>query len=619
MQKPLKFKRAGLIENEIKKDDIVIASFSSETEVDRVRYKEILLHNPENIDLDFLSKTGTVLYNHNQEKVVATIQRLWVENKKLYAEIRFSKNEEPQRIFRDIKDKIIRNTSIQYEILEWEEKEEENVKKLYATRWRPVEISIVTVPADPNVGIGRNKKLKGDKKMEVSKTIDLNEIRKKELDRINQLRKMSYDLANIKLKTGNIKELSDEYIREGKSIDDFRTKVLELMDKTENVKIKERIGIDEKDAKNFSFIKAIRGLATGNWNKAGFEKEVLFESKRRTGKNIIPFEILNAKRSILGVTAMSGTGYVTNASGSALVQTSNLSQSFIEYLYNATVLKQMGATVLTNLVDNISIPKQLTSTGSGWYTESGGSTGSEINYQSTTHTASTYGTVSLTPKTAWAKNQYSRRLFMQSNPSIEMLIRNDFGNVIAGMIDKAGVLGGTASGDAGSPYGFIKRKTDASEAAYTIANTTSTAGGSTLVWSDIVGLESNVLAQNVNGSKMAYLTNATGVGRLKTIQKASNTGLFLLENGMMNGYPVFVTNMIPNNYTSSIQTGKSSNTILAFGDFTQILIGEWGGMEIMVDAQTYFAEGIYNISVRQSVDINVRHTEAFQYIDEWDA
>ena len=147
------FKRFIDVESTDAKSDTLTLSFSSETPVQRNFGTEILSHEETAVDLTRFNDGAPVLWSHDPTQQIGIIQRAWIENKKGYAEIRWGNSERAKEVRADVEDGVIRNVSIGYTIEDMDEDEE---GRMIATRWSVMELSFVSVPADPNVGIGRN-------------------------------------------------------------------------------------------------------------------------------------------------------------------------------------------------------------------------------------------------------------------------------------------------------------------------------------------------------------------------------------------------------------------------------------------------------------------------------
>lgn len=142
-----------------------ILSFSSEEPYDRWWGTEILSHSEGALNLDRLNSIGCVLYNHNRDKVLGKVLRAWVEDDRGSAEIEFDDDAESEIIYQKVKSGTLRGVSVGYVVDVWEEVSAS--KKScdgrftgpcdIAVKWTPFEISIVSVPADPTVGVGRSQ------------------------------------------------------------------------------------------------------------------------------------------------------------------------------------------------------------------------------------------------------------------------------------------------------------------------------------------------------------------------------------------------------------------------------------------------------------------------------
>ena len=129
--------------------------FSSEFPVARYFGNEILSHEMEAADLSRLNDGAPLLFNHNPDRVIGVVERAYIDGKKKrgYARVRFSRNAFAQEILSDVKDGVLRNVSFGYSI---DKMEERGSGDYVATAWSPYEVSVVSVPADPGVGIGRS-------------------------------------------------------------------------------------------------------------------------------------------------------------------------------------------------------------------------------------------------------------------------------------------------------------------------------------------------------------------------------------------------------------------------------------------------------------------------------
>ena len=349
-----------------------------------------------------------------------------------------------------------------------------------------------------------------------------------------------------------------------------------------------QIGMERNDLRNYSIVRAIRASAAARrgehnaWASAQLEREASEAVAQRLGHDpqgfFVPFDVLQGEHRDLNVG--------TPTAGGNLVATELLASSFIELLRTRTVVIQAGATMLTGLVGNIDIPKQTGGATAYWVGEG----------NAPTESTQTVGQVELTPHTVGAFTDYTRRLMLQSSIDVERFVRDDLTAVIARAIDLA-ALHGDASGDPNQPDGIEN-----------ISGVGTPAGNHD--WDGVVALETEVSAANADVGRLAYVTNALVRGALKTTQKDAGSGLFVWADGStpLNGYRALVSNQVRSD------GGGGSDSFLFFGNWGDLLIGMWSGLDILVDPYTHSTSGTMRIVALQDVDVNVRHAESFAYI-----
>jgi HK97 family phage major capsid protein len=206
----------------------------------------------------------------------------------------------------------------------------------------------------------------------------------------------------------------------------------------------------------------------------------------------------------------------------------------------------------------------------------------------------------MSPKTLGAFTDFSRKLTVQSSIDVEAFIRRDLAAVLALEIDRAALHG---SGSSNQPTGIAATSGIGSVAGGT--------NGLAPTWAHIVGLESEVAIDNADIGSLAYVTNAKVRGKLKTTEKASSTAQFVWADGAtpLNGYNAVVTNQV----SSALTKGSSSGVCSAifYGNWMDLLIGMWGGLDLLVDPYTASTTGTVRVVALQDTDIAVRHPESF--------
>ncbi len=564
----------------------VTLSFSSEQPVERWFGTEVLLHSPESVDLTRLNAKAALLANHDLNDQIGVIENATVENGRGIATVRFSKSERGEEFYQDVLDGIRSNISVGYTIDEMEEKSE---RVFTATRWAPHEISLVSTPADFSVGIGRSDAVSGDHltrvinlakedfKMEDQK-IDIevvkNEAReavlKEEQLRVRTINEMAKDAPYLR-------ELADKALNDGFALDHFQREAFEATKKelarkpqlAADIASPLNVDLSRGEKQSYSLLRAISASASGDWSKAGLEKEISDTIAQRSGQSnggfYMPSDMAWGRRDLT---------VGTNNAGGFLVGTDHDGANFIDALRAAMVTTRLGARVMSNLQGNVAIPKLATGTSTYWVAEDGAPTEGQPVFAS----------VSLVGKSLASYVQISRNLLIQSDPSVETVIQDDITRAIAVAIDAAALAG---TGSSNQPTGIL---------ATTGIGSVSFASAGAPTFAEIVAIESAISADNAMGANMAFVTTPALAGTLKTTTKDSGSGRFVSEDNQVMGYSV--------NPTSSM----TANTIL-LGDFSQLMIAQFGAVEVITDrnAQT----GQLTLGLHALVDVGVRHAESF--------
>jgi len=368
-----------------------------------------------------------------------------------------------------------------------------------------------------------------------------------------------------------------EHVKKGASIEEVRGFVLDKIGDSKPLNTPtDHIDLDNKQKKEYSLKRAINyKLDPDKYRDAAtLEREVSDEimknlnGKAPKGIYVIPPALTPKEKRDMSV------GLASNA-GSDLVGTDHLASEFIELLRNKMLLFRLGAKTLSGLNGNVSIPKWASSSTAGWSATEGAGT-----------SESTPGTSALTlsPKEISANVDYTRQLLLQSDPTIDGLIRDDIVKKLAIGIDLAGFHG---TGSNGQPTGIVG----------TTGVGTTTIASATL--EKMLGFESDIETANVDSNSLNFVTTPAVKAALKARDIGTDTGVHLcsLDNVCI-GYPMYSTNQISTGY-------------IIFGDFSQVIVGEWGGL----DLYPYIAPrtGIVTLTAFKTVDVGVRQPGAFSY------
>jgi len=277
----------------------------------------------------------------------------------------------------------------------------------------------------------------------------------------------------------------------------------------------------------------------------------------------------------------------TPSAGGYLVGTELLSGQMVELLRSRALTIKAGATVLGGLVGDIDIPRQTAAGQAYWVAEGNAPTASQQAVDK----------ISLSPKTVGAYTEISRKMLLQSSLDIEAFVRRDLANVVALAIDYAALHG---TGQNNQPLGVANTSG--------IGSVVGGTNGAAPTWEHIVKLETEIAVDNADSGALAYMTNAKVAGKLKVTPKIGSFPSFVLEDDRLNGYPAYVTNQVRSDLTKGTGTNLSA---IFFGNWSDLLIGTWGALDILVDPYSLGTSGGVRVVVFQDVDIAVRHPESF--------
>lgn len=304
----------------------------------------------------------------------------------------------------------------------------------------------------------------------------------------------------------------------------------------------------------------------------GAELEYAQETERRTGRKaqgvFVPMRALETRVN-------------TTTSAPELVPTDHRGDLYIQPLRNKLLARRLGVRVLSGLHGNVTIPKHGTGVSTGWVAEGNAVPDSDVNPSN----------VTLSPKHAGGVTELSRQLIMQSSPDVEQLVRDDFAAVLAQAIDSALIKGGGAN----EPSGVL------STAGIQTANL------ATLNWANVLAMKAKAELANVDAS--SWLFNPSVAAKFAGTEKSNGTGIYLLgDDGRMAGIQSYSTNQVPNNATPDPDAG-----IAILGDWSQVLLGIWSEIDILVNpyAQPAYGRGGVLVRAMSTVDVALRHPQAF--------
>lgn len=599
----------------------VVLAFASETPVERSWGVEVLDCTTSAMRTQRMQAGINLLCDHDTRDVVGVVERFEIgADRVARAVVRFGRSARAEEVWQDVRDDIRRSVSVGYLIHGVTKAESRDGLDTYRVNdWEPYEISLVSVPADAAVGIGRA----ADVPQHLSATADPAHEAPAAIEaaatpeqpaaadgapapaepraastpttkgtfmsdvQVIAQRDHAAEISKIAATIPNGADLAMRSIQAGHTVEQFQAEALRAL-ASKPVPTAD-IGMTDKEARSYSMLRAINALANPAdvtaQRAAAFEREASDAVSKVMGKSArgfyVPVDVQRAQRDLTAG---------TNNAGGFTVATEMQAASFIDALRNAMVIMGMGARMLTGLQGNIAIPKLASGATHYWVAENSAPTESQ----------QTLAQVTMAPKTVGAFTDISRRLLVQSSIDVESMVRTDLATVLGLAVQGAAING---SGASNQPSGLLTLVTPG-----VIGGT----NGLAPTWAHMVALETAVAVANADVGTLGYLSNAKVRGKLKSTEKAAGTtGNFVWGDGdtPINGYRTAITNAVPSNLTKGTSSGVCS--AILFGNFADLLIGMWGSLDLMVDPYTGSTAGTVRVVALQDVDIAVRNVESF--------
>ena len=612
-------------------------SFSSEVEYRRWYGVEILSHEDGHCDLTRLNNKAPALWMHDWDDMRGVIEpgTARIDSDRVgRCTIRLSKNSTGEALLQDIADGIVTKVSVGYMVHGIKLTEErDDVDVFTVNAWEPYEVSLVSVPADDSVGVGRSAKTPQEESRGKSPKNPANindpeptsartkttmekflrnpatgdfvrakvDAEGKIVEVLEIIERAGADTqaaltrgaAAEQARVAEIRSLAKQYGAEDKAgafIDDPKKTAADFQRELLHAFAEQRgrkpmaeqeaaagIGMTQQEVRSFSLLRAIRAImpdaSKADKDAAAFELEASRAAAEKYGKQpkgiIIPGDVL-ADRAF-GIT----NGNTGN--GGAVVATQLLSGSFIDILRKRAWVMRRART-LAGLVGNVDIPKQTGTTQAYWVGEGGSPNASTPALDQ----------IGFTPKTVGAYTDITRRLLKQATPDAEAIVRDDLMKVLGLEIDRVAIYG---SGSEYQPKG-VKN--------YSGINGKDFAAAGQPTFAELVDMETQIALDNADVDSMSYAFNAAIRGHCKTTPKfGTGTESTIWESGgTVNGYATDVSNQI--------ETGD-----VFFGNWADLVIALWGGLELTVDPYALSTSGGIRLIALQDIDVNLRRLESF--------
>lgn len=604
--------RSAVIERRVRAEDGADAeatyelSFSSDQPCERWWGVEILGHDKKEVDLSYAKKGLPLLDSHDLRSQIGIVENIRIEDGVARGEARFSKNARAQEVRQDIDDGIRRNVSVGYRVKKFKLVEENNGVSTYrATLWTPHEVSIVPVPADISVGVGRS-----DDPADAAVEFETGEEPDKEVrampdevtpppagsglaaptparaEPVSGTR--AADQAEI-IRLCNRHGLQDEaagWIEQGLSLADAREKILEkIQTPVRSTPSAEQLdGLAKRDLRKYSYARAIQQVVdkgeSGNFD--GLEGEIHRELVKglpadspRHGGIMVPMRL--GARTMDTLTAGKGTETVFDQPG-----------ELIEYLRNAAYVIAMGARTLTGLKGPVPFPRMEGDATVHWVSENPGTDVPDSDLA--------FGQVVLSPKTMMGNVPFSRQLLSQSTLDIEGIVRESLGAAHGLAIDRAALHG---TGVSGQPMGI-----------YNTADVQTLAIGGAPAYAKLVEMLGKVGDKNAVMGALGWLTTPILAAKMMATLEFSAAGARPiwtgpLDNGQVAGYRARATNQV----SKTLGAGGNEHG-LVFGNWATVLIGLWSSMELVVDPYSKKKQALIEVTSYQQGDVALRHPES---------
>lgn len=594
-------------------------SFSSEKPVTRHYGLEVLGHRPGEADLGWLTDgRAPLLLDHRAdlENQVGTIVSAEISGNRGHAIVRFGKGARATEILERVRDGEIGSVSVGYRVDAMRSDGERDGLPIYrATKWTPIEISLVSVPADGTVGIGREAGSAGTlqirKDSAMPKDTPINPTTADDPTRAERMRVT--EITAIADHLGLPAEAKNSAIEDGVSLEEFSRMALDHVGQRQSSSVRAgatRVALglntfgspaDQTRALDFSLSRAVLAESSGDWSEAGLEREVSQEIRSQIGRSAegmyVPSWAL-ARRDLL-IASVEKRDLLTSSNSDALLGTEHLHSAFIDSLRPELPVMMLGARMIPGLIQDVVIPRQTTGTAAEWIAED----------TAASESTPAYDGVPLNMKQLSANARLTRKMRKQSLPALDELIRDDLRKEIAIKLNKAAING---SGTVTEPQGILGTAGIGSVAIGT--------DGGPITWATVTELMAAVENADAGMGSLGFLSNYKVKAQTLATPKFPSGDTPILDadrDGMsIAGYRAAFTSLCPSDLTKGSGTGLSA---LIFGNWSDLLIGQWGGMDLIVDEVTESTKGNVRISIHSEWDIAVRHPESFAAITDIDA
>lgn len=569
------------------------------------RFYEVLDHSPDAVNMAWAQRGIPLLLSHDSRDQYGLVTDLVVgPDRKLRGWIKFSRGAKAQEIRQDIEDGIRPMVSVGYSTGEDYEDDGLAADGLAIRRyrqWTVFEVSTVPIPADPSVGIRRSHPASDTPPQPAA------EARSEQMETttvptapaapaavptpsvsVGETRSREAIIYGFAASAGLNARDAQALVESGRDAESIGKELLERMNKEANhtAAPKPAVELTEREQSQYSLMRALDSIVSG---KRGFEMEVSDEFAKQTGRSYT-----NGNSFFLPLNIRTQLSVGTSNKGGELRAT-DLRPELIELLRQRSLaIGTLGARFMPGLVGNVAFPRQTAATSATWVAEA---PGSDMSLSSLS-----LDQVTLSPKTLQASTTVSRQLLAQSTPAADQIVFDDLIAQHAVAIDTA-VLYGTGASNQPTGVGV--------------------AAGTNLIAMGANGAQAT-LAKVYEGMREVEIDNAMtdnavfvttpgikySMAGIARIASTDSRTLWDTTTNTVEGLRAYSTNNLPSTLTKGTSSGVAHAAIM--GDFSQVMVGEWGaGAEIIVDPFTLARRNLIQITSIQFADVAVRIPSSF--------
>ncbi|EFM6507213.1 phage major capsid protein [Escherichia coli] len=625
--------------------------FWDEQNQEMVVLDEILVHTPEAVDLSRLNNNAPLLFNHNFDNHIGVVCNARIDADNVgRALVKFSKH---GTLANDIRNKVIEGTmekiSVGYDIKEYQIDYAKG--QLIVTKWAPFEISFVTVPADDSVGLNRSlntitvnleakrdmtkeqiEEIKEEQEAAQVEETPVEENKEPEVEE-TQERQVEENKEDENLEDGKDAEHPESVdddsstVRETEEVKEEREaapveeeKIEEVAERSEEDELEIReiareLNIDDEELKRALAIKdmtpeafrtkALNKIATAQRNNEQQIKDSKMEKTfdlNNVIRSLVDGDVLGANEAEYsamaagaamqrGRAARGGSVFVpaaalraaadgnTKTTLTAVTDEKLLTESYIEMLLPASCLGRLGVTVLSGLNSPIAVPKMTASSvdAFGFVDENGSALESKATFEN----------VKMAPKTFAGGNPISRQS-LKTVPNIATLITNHINKAVRIKLEQL-IL--SDQDNTRGPKGLVKQLVDGGRVAKKAA----------FSYKDFLKEIAALTDAGVPAQAIKFAMSGATAAELESTLKDNGVSGYIIENGKLAGYDVVTSGVIPADH-------------IVLGDFSGIMIGEWGGLELDMDDTTYRAQSAIVPRIWVDLDFTVVQPEALKVL-----